>query len=67
MNPDVLFFLVPAEAGSGVYIDNALQGVDFSVILNEIVAAAPIFLPSLIAIIGFKKALRWVVGSVKGS
>lgn len=55
------------EDVSGVYIDNALSGVDFSVILNEIVAAAPIFLPSLIAIIGFKKALRWIVGSVKGA
>lgn len=52
---------------TGVYIDNALANVDFAVVLNEIVAAAPILLPSLIAIIGFKKALRWVVGSVKGS
>lgn len=52
---------------TGVYIDNALASVDFTVVLNEIVAAAPILLPSLIAIVGFKKALRWVVGSVKGA
>ena len=49
------------------YIDKALANVNFAVVLNEIVAAAPILLPSLIGIVGFKKALRWVVGSVKGA
>lgn len=55
------------ESTSTVYITQAIAGVDFKQILNEIVAVAPTVLPVIVSIVAFKKALRWVVGSVKGA
>lgn len=55
------------ESTSTVYITQAIAGVDFAQILNEIVAVAPSILPVIVSIVAFKKALRWVVGSVKAA
>lgn len=49
------------------YIQQAISGVDFKQVLDEIVSVAPQLLPTLVAIIAFKKALRWVIGTVKGA
>lgn len=59
---------VAAEATTDtVYITQAISNVDFKQILNEIVAVAPTILPVIVSIVAFKKALRWVIGSVKGA
>lgn len=59
---------VAADAGTNtVYITQAISNVDFKQILNEIVAVAPTILPVIVSIVAFKKALRWVIGSVKGA
>lgn len=55
------------ESTSTVYITQAIANVDFKQILNEIVAVAPTILPVIVSIVAFKKALRWVIGSVKGA
>lgn len=49
------------------YIQQAISGVDFAQILSEIISVAPTILPVIVAIVAFKKALRWVIGSVKGA
>lgn len=49
------------------YIQQAISGVEFTQILNEIISVAPTILPVIVAIVAFKKALRWVIGSVKGA
>lgn len=58
---------VLSESGSTTYIQQAISGVDFKQVLDEIVSVAPELLPTLVAIIAFKKALRWVIGTVKGA
>lgn len=54
-----------ADSTTQTYIQQAISGVDFKVILNEIVSVAPTIVPVILAITGFKKALRWIMGSVK--
>lgn len=49
------------------YIQQAINGVDFGQVLSEMVSVAPSILPTLVTIIAFKKALRWVIGTVKGA
>ena len=49
------------------YIQQAISGVDFGQVLSEMVSVAPSILPTLVTIIAFKKALRWVIGTVKGA
>lgn len=60
---------VIAGSGSGTstYIQQAITGVDFGQVLSEIISVAPSVLPTIVTIIAFKKALRWVIGSVKGA
>ena len=70
MNPISLLSagVVLAESGgSSTYIQQAVSGVDFGQVLSEIISVAPTLLPVLISIIAFKKALRWVIGTVKGA
>ncbi|MCR5022541.1 hypothetical protein [Ruminococcus sp.] len=59
--------VLSAGEGSSTYIQQAISGVDFKQVLDEIVSVAPQLLPTLVAIIAFKKALRWVIGTVKGA
>lgn len=58
---------VIAESGDSTYIQQAITGVDFGQVLSEIISVAPNVLPTIVTIIAFKKALRWVIGSVKGA
>ena len=61
------FLAVVSEVSNTSYIQQALTGVDFKLILNEIIAIAPTILPVMVSIVAFKKALRWVIGTVKGA
>jgi len=56
-----------AEGATSTYIQQAISNVDFKLVLTEIVSVAPTILPALVAIIAFRKALRWVIGTVKGA
>lgn len=64
---DFITVIADSGAGSSTYIQQAIAGVDFVQILNEIVSVAPTVLPVLVAIVAFKKAMRWVIGTVKGA
>ncbi|HYK74820.1 MAG TPA: hypothetical protein VEV44_17125 [Pseudoneobacillus sp.] len=46
---------------------SALSGVDFSVILDQVLAVLPIALPVVIAFVGFKKGLGFVMSRIKGA
>jgi hypothetical protein len=59
--------LFSGSESQSTYIQQAINGVDFGQILSEIISVAPDVLPTIITIIAFKKALRWVIGSVKGA
>ena len=61
------FLAVVAETTSSTYIQQAIANVQFTDILNEIISVAPTILPVLVSIVAFKKALRWVIGTVKGA
>lgn len=59
--------LLSSGETSTTYIQQAIANVQFTEILNEIISVAPTILPVLISILAFKKALRWVIGTVKGA
>lgn len=52
---------------TSTYIQQAIANVQFTQVLSEIVSVAPTILPVIVSIVAFKKALRWVIGSVKGA
>lgn len=59
--------LFSGSEAQATYIQQAINGVDFGQVLSEMVSVAPSILPTLVTIIAFKKALRWVIGTVKGA
>lgn len=61
------FLVTVAEGATATYIQQAIANVDFKLVLTEIVSVAPTILPALVGIIAFRKALRWVIGTVKGA
>ena len=53
------------SSGTTSYLQQAISGVNFMQVFDEIVAITPTLLPVIIAFIGFRKGLRFVIGSVK--
>ena len=64
---DFLAVIADSGSGSGTYIQQAISNVDFAQVLSEIVSVAPTILPVLVSLVAFRKALRWVIGTVKGA
>lgn len=64
---DFISVISDAGAGTSTYIEQAISGVQFKEVLDEIVSVAPHILPAIVSIVAFKKALRWVIGTVKGA
>lgn len=62
---DMFAIVAESGAGSSSYLQQAISGVDFMQVLNEIVSVAPTLLPVIISLIAFRKGLRFVIGSVK--
>lgn len=56
---------IESGGATSTYISQAISGVDFAQILSEIVSVAPVVLPTVVTIMAFRKALRWVIGSVR--
>lgn len=46
-------------------VANAIDSVDLSGILNEIVALLPVLLPTLVGFIGIRKAISFAIGSLR--
>ncbi len=57
-----------SEAGAGAA--NTLinvTGVDFTQVLNEMVALLPTMLPVAISVIAFRKGINFILGFVRGA
>ena len=57
--------IVLTSATSSNTVATAIQGVDLSGILNEILALLPTLLPIIVAFIGVRKALSFLIGSLR--
>lgn len=44
-----------------------LSGVDFTIILDQVLAIVPIVIPVVLAFIGFKKGLGFLKKQIKGA
>lgn len=49
------------------YLPNAITGVDFSQVLNEITAVAPSLLPVAVACIAFRKGISFIFSILRGA
>lgn len=47
------------------YIQQAIAGVDFMSVLDEILSVAPTVLPVVVGALAFRKALSWVMRLVR--
>lgn len=61
-----LVTMVAAEAGKG-YLQDAITGVDFTLVLSEITAAAPSLLPVAVACIAFRKGISFIFSILRGA
>lgn len=59
--------VVHALAEGGTYLQGAITGVDFTAVLNEIVAVAPSILPVTVACIAFRKGISFVYSTLRGA
>ena len=57
--------IVLTSATTSNTVATAIQGVDLSGILNEILALHPTLLPIIVAFIGVRKALSFLIGSLR--
>lgn len=48
-------------------VAGALANVDLSGIFSQLLAVLPIILPTIVAFIGFRKALSFVLGSLRSA
>ncbi len=44
-----------------------VSGVDFTIVLNEMVALLPAVLPVAVLCIGFRKGISFILGMVRGA
>ena len=64
-----LIILSEAGASAGVSATKTMidvSGVDFSCVLNEMVALLPTMLPVAVACIGFRKGIAFILSFVRG-
>ena len=53
------------STASSALID--VSGVDFNIVLNEMVALLPALLPVVLTYIGFRKGLNFLLGMLRGA
>lgn len=53
------------ESSSSSYLQQAISGINFMSVFDEMLAVTPTLFPVIITFIGFRKGLRFVIGSVK--
>ena len=47
------------------YISTAIDGINFMSVFDEVLSLLPTLLPVIVAFIGFRKGLRFLIGSLK--
>jgi len=63
-------FLTVMSSGEGAsaasnYISTAIAGMNFMSVFDEVLSLLPVMLPVIVAFIGFRKGLRFLIGSLK--
>ena len=60
-------FGVLLGSGSSVttVVAGAIENVDFSGILSELIALLPVVLPTVVGFIGIRKAISFLIGSLR--
>lgn len=53
-----------AEAAAKTMID--VSGVDFSIVLNEMVALLPTMLPVVVSCVAFRKGISFILSVIRG-
>ncbi|MDR0919456.1 MAG: hypothetical protein LBM93_09475 [Oscillospiraceae bacterium] len=62
-----LALTVPSFAADPITVTDPFSGVDFSPILTYVTAALPSVMPVIVALVGIKKGIFFVLGLVAGA